>query len=246
MAKGKNGKKDRNGKGAANGGANDKETVHVGLLIDETGSMTGTEPAVVGGINEFIGTLAASQADNRVLVTLAMFDLHGQGPIVRTKFAGIPLDEVAPLGPGDYMPRGSTPLNDAVVKTVRSIARKVKKDDRAMLVVLTDGFENSSETPTSEVRKLIGRKEKAGWEFIYLGTNQDAWAESQKIGLGARGKHFNYDASPEGTVSAMQVSADRAVTFREDGERYKAEADELGDAIAPGDKRARRRRSSTD
>jgi uncharacterized protein YegL len=221
--------------------ANGKETVHVGLLIDETGSMTGTEPAVVGGINEFIGTLAAAEADNRVLVTLAMFDLHGQGPIVRMKFAGIPLDEVAPLGPGDYMPRGSTPLNDAVVKTVRSMARKVKKSDRAMLVVLTDGLENSSETPTGEVRQLIREKEKAGWEFIYMGANQDAWAESGRIGLGAHGKHFNYDASPEGTVSAMRVSADRASTFRRDPERYKAEADELVDTIKRGDTKASRR-----
>lgn len=237
MAKGKKASASKNGKGS-----HSTETVHVGLLIDETGSMMGTEPAVVGGINEFIGTLTAAEADNRVLVTLAMFDLHGQGPIVRTKFASIPLDEVAPLGPGDYAPRGSTPLNDAIVKTVRSMSRKVKKADRAMLVVLTDGLENASETPTSEVRKLIHRKEKDGWEFVYLGANQDAWAESHKIGLDAPGKHFTYDASPEGTMSAMRVSADRAVKFREDPEDYKAKAEELVDTIEPGETKARSRK----
>ena len=75
-----------------------------------------------------------------------MFDLHGNDPVVRVKFDDIPVDEVDTLGPGDYMPRGATPLNDAVVKTIRSMDKRVKKGHRAMLVILTDGLENSSET----------------------------------------------------------------------------------------------------
>jgi uncharacterized protein YegL len=235
-------KKNEKSKPANGSKSNGKETVHVGLLIDESGSMGGMEPAVVGGVNEFVGALATSEADNRVLVTLAMFDLHGQGPIVRTRFAGIPLDEVAPLGPGDYMPRGSTPLNDAVVKTVRTMGRKVKKGDRAVLVVLTDGFENASETPTDEVRELIHRKEAEGWEFIYLGANQDAWAESQKIGMAAPGKAINYAASPEGTAAAMRVSAERVKKFREDPSDYEAESADLASTIDPGDTDVKRRR----
>ncbi|CAN5485873.1 hypothetical protein BH20ACT15_BH20ACT15_14530 [soil metagenome] len=35
-------------------GKSTQETVHVGLLIDETRSMTGNEASVIGGANEFI------------------------------------------------------------------------------------------------------------------------------------------------------------------------------------------------
>jgi uncharacterized protein YegL len=197
--------------GSRNGsGRRSRETVHVGLLIDETGSMGGMEPAVIGGINQFVESLRADRADANVRVTLSMFDLHASDPVVRAKYRAIPLEEVAPLGPGDYQPRGVTPLNDAVVKTIRGMSRRVKKGHRAMLVILTDGLENASETSSREVRKLIHRKEKAGWEFIYLGANQDAWAESEKIGLGDSGKNLRWDASPTGTHDALAVSADRA------------------------------------
>ncbi|MGH2992786.1 MAG: vWA domain-containing protein [Solirubrobacterales bacterium] len=216
----------RNGKRAGS-----QETVHLGLLIDETGSMTGNEPAVIGGLNEFIESLRADEAEANVRVTMSMFDLHGNDPVVRAKFKGIPLEEVTPLGPGDYQPRGATPLNDAVVKTIRSMARVVKKGHRAMLVILTDGLENASETPSRDVRKLIHRKEKAGWEFIYLGANQDVWAEAEKVGLAQPGKSLRWEASPEGTDHALRLSADRAKSFRDDPERYKAEAEELGDDV---------------
>ena len=229
--------------GSRNGsGRRSREAVHVGLLIDETGSMGGMEPAVVGGINGFVESLRADGADANVRVTLSMFDLHGNDPVVRPKYKAIPLEEVAPLGPGDYRPRGVTPLNDAVVKTIRGMSRAVKKGHRAMLVILTDGLENASETSSRDVRKLIHRKEKAGWEFIYLGANQDAWAESEKIGLGDSGKNLRWDASPAGTHDALAVSADRAKSFRDDPARYKAEARDLGDSVDSAKRRKRRRR----
>ena len=227
--------------GSRNGhGAKSRETVHVGLLVDETGSMGGMEPAVVGGINEFVESLRADRADANVRVTLSMFDLHANDPVVRPKYEAIPLEEVAPLGPGDYRPRGSTPLNDAVVKTIRGMSRAVKKGHRAMLVILTDGLENSSETSSREVRKLIHRKEKAGWEFIYLGANQDAWAESQRIGLADAGKNLGWQADAAGVSDALDVSADRVKSFRDDPARYKAEALEMRRSVE-GEKRRKRR-----
>ncbi len=151
-------------------GANGKhDTLHVGLLIDESGSMGPMHGAVIGGTNEFVAKLAADQNGTKVLATLAMFDLHGGDPVVRTKFKAIPVAEVGTLGPEDYSPRGATPLNDAVIKTIRTMDKRVKKGDRAMLVILTDGLENASESSSRDVRKLIVAREKRGWEFIYLG-----------------------------------------------------------------------------
>ena len=221
-----------------------KDTLHVGLLVDESGSMCGAEPHVVGGINEFVAKLAADQNGTKVLATLAMFDLSGNDSVVRVKFDDIPVDEVATLGPADYAPRGATPLNDAVVKTIRRMDKRVKKGHRAMLVILTDGFENSSETSSSDVRKLIHSREKRGWEFIYLGANQDAWAESQKIGLAQAGKAFDFAGSPEGTLAALRVSGERAKRFRDAPAAYAAELERLDSKIDEGDDDVKRRRAA--
>jgi len=218
-----------------------KDTLHVGLLVDETGSMGPNHLAVVGGINEFVAKLAADANGTKVLATLSMFDLHGNDPVVRNKFEDIPVQEVATLGAGDYAPRGATPLNDAVVRTIRSMDKRVKKDHRAMLVILTDGLENASETSSRDVRKLIVEREKAGWEFIYLGANQDSWAEGSKIGVGAPGKRFDYDATPDGTRAALRASAARAGRFRDAPDEYRTELNDLAARIDPDDEDVKRR-----
>lgn len=218
-----------------------KDTLHVGLLVDETGSMCGTEPHVVGGINEFVAKLASDANGTRVLATLGMFDLHGNDPVVRVKFDDIPVEEVDTLGPGDYSPRGATPLNDAVVRTIRSMDKRVKKGHRAMLVILTDGLENASETSSRDVRKLIREREKRGWEFIYLGANQDAWSESQKIGLAQAGKSFDFSGSPEGTRAALRASGGRAKRFRDAPAAYAAELNQLDSRIGETDEDVKRR-----
>jgi hypothetical protein len=206
-------------------------TLQVGLLLDESGSMLGNETAVVGGVNEFVEQLRLQEDETKVVATLGLFDSHGNDPVVRYAYAGIPLDEVAPLDPGAYLPRGATPLNDAVAGVIRKIAKQKSKGDRVILVVLTDGLENASETPTRKLRKLIVEKEAEGWEFVYLGANQDSWAESEAIGIADRGKRFDFDASPAGTRAAMAHSAGKAMRFREDPDAYKAELADDGDRI---------------
>ena len=219
-----------------------KDTLHVGLLIDESGSMGPMHAAVIGGTNEFVAKLAADENGTKVLATLGMFDLHGNDPVVRTTFADIPVAEVDTLGADDYAPRGATPLNDAVVKTIRAMDKRVKEGHRAMLVILTDGLENSSKTPTRDVRKLILEREKRGWEFIYLGANQDAWAESDRIGITARGKKFDYAATPDGTRAALRASGERAKRFRDAPTEYRAELEDLDSRIDPSDRDVKRRR----
>jgi hypothetical protein len=218
------------------------KALHVGLLLDESGSMGGNEAAVIGGVNEFVEKLRADESETKVLATLGMFDRHAHDPVVRYAYAGIPLEEVMTLAQGAYRPRGATPLNDATVAIIRAISTKVSKGDRVMLVVLTDGLENASETPSRAVRDLIAEKEAEGWEFIYLGANQDAWADSQHIAIEARGRKFDFDASPVGTAAALRHSAQRVREFRADADAYRDSLKEEGDSILPDGRVERRRK----
>jgi uncharacterized protein YegL len=224
----------------------ERETLHVALLVDESGSMGHMHGAVIAGVNEFINDLKADPSKStRILASLAMFDLVGGEPPVRVHFSDLPLRKVRMLGPSDYAPRGSTPLNDAVSRTIGALEKLArpksgkKKTDRVMIVILTDGLENASETTSAELRKLIHAKEADGWEFVYLGANQDTWAATEGIGLAQRGKHFAWEASAGGVSAALKVSGDRVKRFRDAPAEYRAEADLLSDRIAPGEAKAR-------
>ena len=217
------------------------DTLRVALLVDESGSMASMQPAVIAGINEFISELKAdADGSTRVLASLAMFDLSGGEPPVRVRFNGLPGAKVRPLGPHDYAPRGMTPLNDAVATTIRALRKRAGKGDRVMVVVLTDGLENSSETSSEELRELIVERERDGWEFVYLGANHDTWAATESIGINQRGKHFAWEASPAGVDAALKVGGDRVKRFRDNPAEYRQELASLDDRVTPGESKARR------
>lgn len=224
-----------------------RETLRVALLVDESGSMSHLHGGVIAGVNEFISDLKADPSERtRILASLAMFDLSGGEPPVRVHFSDLPLRQVRPIGPSAYAPRGATPLNDAVVRTISALeklarpASKGADPDRVMIVVLTDGLENASETSSDTVRKTILAKEAEGWEFVYLGANQDTWAATESIGLAQRGKHFAWEASGAGVGAALKVSGDRVKRFRDAPDAYRAESELLDDQIVPGEVKARR------
>ena len=53
-------------------------------------------------------------------------------------------------------------------------------------MVFTDGLENASRTWTrDQVFTLIEQKKAQGWTFVFMGANQDAYAEGSRIGFQA-------------------------------------------------------------
>lgn len=202
------------------------ERVILSLLIDESGSMAGNEASVRESFNSFVSEIAASdEAKGKdVRTTLGMFDRHGNEPIVRVKFDAVKVSEAPQLAEGQYQPRGTTPLNDAVMETIRQVEKA--DGDRALVVIITDGYENASETKTETVREAITEKEKLGWRFIYLGANQDAWAEGQQRGVAAASS-MNYSSTPSGTKAAMKATANRGMAYIGDSGKYPEQYDAL-------------------
>lgn len=189
--------------------------VQIGIVVDESGSMAPNRDSVIEGINGFVSELAGDEANQSkdLRATLVQFDSTGHEEWVRTKFTGKKLAQVDPLTAADYVPRGGTPLNDAIGQTIGTLEKAAKKRDKVMLVIFTDGLENQSrEFTTEKIRDLILQKEKDGWAFIYLGANQDAWAEGGARGLGSASSQ-GFTSSPVGTANALRSTTKRAAAF---------------------------------
>ncbi len=174
-------------------------TTHVLLITDMSGSMAGLADDVRGGFNSYIADLRAdTDVDYRLSVTL--FDTEF---IELCKAA--PLADVPALDETNYRPRGMTALLDAVGMTVNGFDRgQLGDDDRVLVVVQTDGHENSSrEYRRDQIADLIKSREAGGkWSFIFLGAGPDTW--QQAAGMG-----FARDA----TVSVAADSKSTAGTY---------------------------------
>lgn len=152
------------------------------FLLDCSGSMESCWDDTIGGYNalvkeqtEFGGTMTLVQFDHDYIMT----------------YKQVPIGDVVPLNRTTYKPRGSTALLDAIGRTIKDW----KNPTAPTVIILTDGQENASREYTkAHIKDLIEAKTKEGWTFMYLGANQDAFAEAGSMGI-APACTMNYDAS---------------------------------------------------
>jgi hypothetical protein len=148
--------------------------VHV--VLDRSGSMASIKDDTIGGLNDYIKTLAKDSPDAKFYLTL--FDSQS----IDTTIHGRAASTIKPLTAEDFQPRGMTPLYDAIGQVV-SLLEATEADNKA-LVIITDGQENRSREYTRDgIRDMLQEKQdKSNWLVQYLGANQDAFAEGGAIG----------------------------------------------------------------
>ena len=137
---------------------------HVAILIDRSGSMNSIKSDVIGGFNQLIEDQRNVPGD--LTVTLVQFD-ENMGLQFETINDFSPLNEVKLLNESNYIPRGSTPLNDSLARLINETgARLAAKDEserpeKVLIVSITDGRENASKEHTKQsVKTLIEHQEK--------------------------------------------------------------------------------------
>ena len=89
--------------------------------------------------------------------------------------------------------RGSTALLDAIGTTIDAFKRRIRALPRAhqpaqvIFAIFTDGYENASTKYTWRdlSGKIRRRREKDGWEFLFLAANQDAIATASQMSIHA-------------------------------------------------------------
>lgn len=189
-------------------------TTLIEFILDETGSMQGARDATIGSFNEYINSQKAQPGT--CLVSLSMFDERGAHNSVRTHYTDVSVHAVPTLTHKDYVPTGMTNMYDAIGARIHALnARAAHYQNAAKLVVImTDGFDNSSKEYNAEsLKALVKTKEAEGWTFVYLGANQDAWAVGQTFGISA-GNSMSYStdnmkgamANLSGATTAMRAA----------------------------------------
>lgn len=170
--------------------------LYVSVLLDRSGSMARIADDVVAGYEEFVDRQRRQGGD--VWLTLIQFD--SVNPFERV-FRTTHVSEAPQLTRAAYVPRGGTPLLDAVGHLVHDVDRRAAMNSGPadqLVVIITDGYENASRQYTlADVQRLIGDRERQGWAFLFLGAGIDAFAEGGRLGVAAANRR-SYEHTSEG------------------------------------------------
>lgn len=149
------------------------------FVLDNSGSMYPHVRAVSSAYDRLLDEQRRLAGDGLAL-TLAIFDEDcAVGPTEE-------LHKAQSLIAHGYNPAlgGGTALNDAIVKTVRETAvRLATKPAAVVVVIVTDGHENSSVHSTADAFTAVASGHLKGWKFIFVGANQNAQATAAKYGI---------------------------------------------------------------
>lgn len=185
-----------------------KNHTHIVGVLDKSGSMSSIRKSVIDGFNKFVGE-QMEEGDN-ASATLVLFDSPDHSiPCIETVYENTPIKNTPLLTNEVYVPRGWTPLMDALGETIEKTGKALndlpenERPDKVVFVVITDGYENASQTYTKDrIREMVTRQEeKYNWNFIFLGANMDAVKEGATFGVMAvNSASFSPDAASVGAT----------------------------------------------
>lgn len=153
------------------------------IILDESGSMFSIAQQAVGGVNETIQTIKSAQKNNenqQHFISIVTFNSDRINELCTCQVA----DTVSEFAQSDYCPNSCTPLYDAMGQSLTKLRRQVGKDDKVLVTIVTDGYENSSrEFSGPAIKKLVGELKEQDWVFNYIGANQDVEAVAKELNI---------------------------------------------------------------
>jgi uncharacterized protein YegL len=193
------------------------EVTELVFILDKSGSMSGLEKDTIGGFNAMLEKQRA--VDGTCHITTVLFS-----DVYVMLHDGTNVREVQPITEKEYSVGGSTALLDAIGYTIYKIDNKQMKNeenqraDKVMFVIITDGEENASrEYSVGDIKQIIeNRKNRCGWEFLFLGANIDAVGNAKRIGID-RNRAQNYIADSNGIEVNFRMINAAACQLRENG-----------------------------
>ena len=149
----------------------EKTKVYNVIIMDRSGSMWEIRKPAIMGYNEVLGGVKAAAEKygdtQEHYFTLVLFD----GSAIDEVYWNAPVADAAILTDKTYVPGASTPLYDAMGRTLSRLEKELAGDTNHSVVVtvITDGYENASREydlfSISEmvILRLHGHRSRRGW-----------------------------------------------------------------------------------
>lgn len=155
-------------------------TTHFTLVLDASGSMGSKRDSTRASIIQLIHDQKKITGDDCTLRIISFADNVVEiynGPLENSVEQAIA---------ANYIPGGSTALNDAVGFAIDSNGKffdEGNKFDNVLLVVITDGGENvSKDYTTPQVKGMIEhQRDKYNWDIQYIGPEPDVAVHSYGV-----------------------------------------------------------------
>jgi len=184
-------------------------------VLDKSASMESVKNEAIISFNKFIAE--QKKLPGEASFTLTLFDTS-----YKVVYAGVPIQEVAPLTEDEFNPGGMTALLDAVGHTIDITGERLSqmpeedRPERVIMVILTDGEENSSREYSRKmvIDRINQQKTVYSWEFIFLAADQDAILTGASIGIT---RAFAYSSDSAGTQKALSAVACAVEQYRVSG-----------------------------
>jgi hypothetical protein len=187
---------------------------HISVVLDRSGSMSSIASDTIGGFNTFLKS--QQEAPGEATFSLTQFDTQHE-----LNYSFVPVKDVPALNGKTFVPRGGTALYDAIGLTIVGCGEKLAAMDEAnrpekvILVILTDGEENSSrEYSYQMIQEMIKKQQDVfSWEFVFLGANIDAKRIGTNLGIKG-GNSMTFMASAKGVGSTFESMSANMTSYR--------------------------------
>ena len=159
------------------------DSTHFSIVLDRTGSMQVIRQDTIDGFNSFLNEQKSQP--NSATFTLVQFDSLQPFQVVH-EFTDIRL--VPALTLETYVPRGYTPLYDAVGRSITHLKARLLslpeelRPSQIVVVIVTDGMENTSRQFTgSQVRQMVAEARASGWHFVFLSADESEITDGKSL-----------------------------------------------------------------
>lgn len=168
-------------------------------ILDRSGSMHPTLDDAIGGFNQFLQEQRREPGEAHI--TTVLFNHKRE-----TLYTTLPLPQAPDMNRNTWRPTGQTALLDAIGYSLHEESERIRQEgwaEKVIVCILTDGMENASrDFSKNSLSALIHDREAAGWSFVFLAANQDAFHTARAMGMSA--DHvMNYDTAGGGTREAL-------------------------------------------
>jgi uncharacterized protein with von Willebrand factor type A (vWA) domain len=194
------------------------------ILLDKSGSMLPIWERTISSVNEYVADLSGTED---VSVYVAAFDTAGY-----VVLRNVAISAWEPISSTEVTPGGGTPLLDAAGRIMWSMYDSGAKN--AILVILTDGEENSSSKfKASEVKNMLrDLTTRMNYDVVFLGANFDGigdvatnsfdWVDQSRVVSASSAKLNATMAHAAGATRAYFSTGEKAAEMYSDADKWAA------------------------